>query len=140
MKHLIILLVMLGINLTEKETINSVDLSYQTRGTQKNLHITSQKVVVTINGQTSNYKITPAQWKKIVLATEKLSLKNIATLERPSTKSYSDAAFEATLKIRTSLQEYESITFDHHIPPTELSILIKAMKTTLVGKKLRTEF
>lgn len=127
-------------NLMEKETLNSVDLSYQTRGTQKNLHITSEKIVVTINGQTSNYKITPAQWKKIVLATKKLSFKDLSTLERPSTKSYSDAAFEATLKIKTSLQEYESITFDHHSPPTELSVLIKAMKTTLAGKKYRTEF
>ncbi|MEA5460697.1 hypothetical protein VB796_16690 [Arcicella sp. LKC2W] len=140
MKILIILFIILGMNLTEKEALNSVDLSYQTRGMQKNLHITSEKVSVTINGEITNYKIKPAQWNKIVLATQKVSLKDISTLKRPSSKSYSDAAFEAVLKVNTSSQEYESISFDHHTPPTELSLLIKTMKATLLEKKQRIDF
>lgn len=140
MKTLIILLFFFGMNLSEKEALNSVDLSYQTRGTQKNLHITSQKITVTINEEITSYKITSAQWNKIVLATQKVSLKDISTLKRPSSKSYSDAAFEAILKVKTSSQEYESIAFDHHTPPSELLSLIKSIKATLIGKKQRTEF
>jgi len=140
MKTLIIFFFILGMNLSEKQALNSVDLSYQTRGTQKNLHITSEKITVTINGETTSYKITFAQWNKIVLATQKVSLKDISTLERPSSKSYSDAAFEAILKVKTASQEYESVSFDHHTPPSELLSLIKSMKTTLIGKKQHTEF
>ena len=65
MTKLIILFFMLSMNFSQKETINSVELSYQTRGMRKFLYITPDSIVVTINDKTQHYKPTPAQWKKL---------------------------------------------------------------------------
>lgn len=131
---------MLGTNISHKETIKSVELSYQTRGTQKFLHITSDSIKVKINDKISHYKTTNIQWKKILKTLEQIKLSGIAKLKRPSTKSFHDGAFMAQLKVVTNLKTYESVNFDHDVPPTTLAKPINAMKSTLVGTENKGNF
>jgi hypothetical protein len=122
---------MLSMNISQKETINSVELSYQTRGMRKFLHITPDSVVVTINDDVHNYKTTPAQWKKIVKTLEKVNLAGISTLKRPSKRAAFDGAMAAQLVVKTSKKTFESSNFDHNQPNIVLVKTIDAMKLTL---------
>jgi hypothetical protein len=131
---------MLSMNVSQKETIKSVELSYQTRGMQKFLHITPDSIEVRINGKISNYKTTEIQWKKIVKSFEKVKLNDISKLKRPSTKSFHDGAFISLLKVVTNFKEYESVNFDHDAPPTALIKTINAMKATLIKTESKSDF
>lgn len=131
MTKLIIFFFMLSTNYSQKETIKSVELSYQTRGMQKFLFITSDSIQVKINDKISNYKTTKAQWLRITKTFDKMKLNSISTLKRPSTKSYHDGAMMSQLKVITNLKEYDSIGFDHDMPPVALVKTINAMKATV---------
>ncbi len=139
MYKLLLFIIMLGTDSLHTETIESVELSYQTRGMQKFLHITPDSVEVTINGKTANYKTTKAQWQKIIKTFDKVKLSGISTLKRPSTKSFYDGALMGNLKITTNLKVYNSIGFDHDLPPTALVKTINAMKATLVGTESKRD-
>ncbi len=123
---------MLGMNCSNKETINSVELSYQTRGMRKFLYITQDSVAVTINDVTHHYKSTSAQWKKIVKTLSKVNLEGISSLKRPSKRAAFDGALNAQLVVTTSKKKYESSNFDHNQPNVALIKTIDAMKATLV--------
>jgi hypothetical protein len=120
-------------NISQKETVTSVELSYQTRGMRKFLHITSDSIVVTINEETHNYKTTPAQWNKIVKSLEKVKLAGISSLKRPSKRAAFDGAMNAELIVNTSKKKYQSSNFDHNQPNIVLVKTIKEMKLTLAG-------
>lgn len=131
---------MLGTDSPHPETIKSVELSYQTRGMQKLLHITSDSIEVQINGKITHYKTTTAQWQKILKTFQKIELSEIATLKRPSTKSFHDGALVSQLKVTTNLKEYESVNFDHDAPPTALIKPINAMKSSLIATENQNNF
>ena len=124
---------MLSMNISQKETVTSVELSYQTRGMRKFLHITSDSIVVTINEETHNYKTAPAQWNKIVKSIEKVKLAGISSLKRPSKRAAFDGAMNAELIVNTSKKKYQSSNFDHNQPNIVLVKTIKEMKLTLAG-------
>ncbi|MBC7408354.1 MAG: hypothetical protein H7339_08195 [Arcicella sp.] len=140
MYKLLIFIFMLGTDSPQQETIQSVELSYQTRGTQKFLHITSDSVEVKINGKITHYKTTEGQWQKILKSFQKVKLSGIAKLKRPSTKSFYDGALISQVKVITNLKEYESVNFDHDAPPTALVKPINAMKSTLIGTENKRNF
>ena len=131
---------MLGADSPQQETIQSVELSYQTRGTQKFLHITSESIEVRINGKITHYETTENQWKKILKTFEKVKLSEVAKLKRPSKKSFYDGALISQVKVVTNLKEYESANFDHDAPPTALIKPINAMKLTLIGTDNKSDF
>jgi hypothetical protein len=131
MYQLLTFIFMFGMDSSHTEPVKSVELSYQTRGMRKFLHITSDSVEVTINEETHNYKTTPAQWKKIVKTLEKVNLAGISSLKRPSKKSAYDGAMIAQLVVTTSKKKYESSNFDHNQPNVLLVKTIDAMKMTL---------
>lgn len=131
MQNILIFLFIFAMNPIPKETVKSVELSYITRGSNRNLMISSDSIIVSINDDRHSYKTPKAQWKKILLALKKVNLKGISTLKRPSTKSFSDGAMSAQLSVFTSLKKYESSNFDDSKPPLKLVGLIEMMKTTL---------
>lgn len=139
MYKLLLFIFMLGTDSLHSETIESVELSYQTRGMQKFLRITPDSIEVTINGKISNYKTTNAQWQKIIKTFDKVKLNGISKLKRPSIKSFHDGAMMAQLKVVSNLKEYTSIGFDHDMPPTALVKTINAMKVTLIGTESKRD-
>ena len=140
MYKLLIFIFMFGTDFSHKEAIKLVELSYQTRGMQKFLHITSDSIKVTINGKFTHFKTTEGQWQKILRTFQKVKLSGIATLKRPSTKSFYDGALISQLKVVTNLKEYQSVSFDHDAPPTTLVKPINAIKSTLIGTQNEGNF
>ena len=53
----------------------------------------------------------------------KINLKEIGSLEAPSTNSHFDGAASATVTILANDQKYISNNFDHENPPSELKAL-----------------
>ena len=140
MYKLIMLILMLGTDSLPIETIQTVELSYQTRGMQKSLRINRDSIIVTINGKVTDYQTTNVQWQRILKTSLKVKLGTISSLKRPSTKSFHDGAMMAHLKIVTNLKEYNSVDFDHDMPPSKLGKLIGAMKYTLINTKNEEDF
>jgi hypothetical protein len=122
---------MLGTDSSHTETIKSVELSYQTRGMQKFLLISPDSIEVRINDKISHYKTSKTQWLKIIKTFDKIKLSGISKLKRPSTKSFYDGALMGNLKVTTNLKEYNSVGFDHDMPPTALVKTIDVMKSTV---------
>ena len=131
MYQILIFIAMFGMDFKHTETIKSVELSYQTRGMQKRLHITSDSIEVIINDKINHYKTSKTQWQKILKTFQKVKLSGISTLKRPTTKSFHDGAYMAQLKVITNLKEYQSVSFDHDMPPNALVKTIHAMKVTV---------
>lgn len=127
-------------NPVPKETVKSVELSYITRGSNRNLMISSDSIVVSINEERHSYKTTATQWKKIVNVLKKVNLKSISALKRPSTKSFSDGAMAAQLSVETSLKKYESSNFDDSKPHLKLVGIIDTMKATLTSVNSEINF
>ena len=140
MLKLFALFFIFGGNSTRPKTVESVELSYQTRGMQKFLRITRDSINIKINDKNNHYKTNNAQWKSIIKCLEKVKLSDISKLKRPSTKSYYDGALITQLKVITDKKEYESVSFDHDVPPTVLVKTINAMKLTLVGTESKSDF
>lgn len=81
-----------------------------------------------------------AQWNAILVAAEKVNLDGLETLQRPSTKSYVDAAYGARLKVTVDGKEYTSAGFDHGNPPAEITQLVKEiLKLSAIDKKIKNE-
>jgi hypothetical protein len=131
MHNILIFLVIFTMNPLPKETIKSVELSYITRGTNKNLLITPDSIVVSINDDKRSYKTTATEWHRIITALKRVNLKTISTLKRPSTKSFSDGAMSAQLRVESSVKKYESTNFDDNKPPLKLVGVIETMKSVL---------
>jgi hypothetical protein len=131
MQNILIFLFIFTMNPAPKETLKSVELSYITRGSNRNLKISSDSIVVSINDEKRSYKTSAAQWKKIKNSLKKVNLSGISGLKRPSTKSYSDGAMAAQLSVETSLKKYESSGFDDNNPHLKLVGIIDTMKSVL---------
>jgi hypothetical protein len=140
MQNILIFLLLFTIPSTPKEMLKSVELSYITRGSNRNLIISSDSIVVSINEERNSYKTSAIQWKKIRTALKKLNLSAISSLKRPSTKSYSDGAMAAQLVVTTSMKKYESTNFDDNNPPSKLVDFINTMKATLKSVNSEIDF
>ena len=140
MQNILIFLFIFVMNPSPKETIKSVELSYITRGSNRNLMISSDSIILNINENRHSYKTTATQWKKIKDCLKKVNLSGISSLKRPSTKSYSDGAMAAQLSVQTSLKKYESSNFDDSNPHLKLVNLINTMKTVLGEVDKETTF
>ena len=133
-------MLMFGTDSLHPETITSVELSYRTRGMQQFLHVNRDSIEVKVNDKINHYKTTKTQWRNILKTFQKVRLSNISKLKRPTSKSSYDGALMAQLMVVTNRKEYNSVSFDHDTPPTELVKTINAMKATLVGTENRDVF
>ena len=140
MQNILISLFIFVMNPSPKETIKSVEISYITRGSNRNLMISSDSIILNINENKRSYKTTATQWKKIKNALKKVKISGISSLKRPSTKSYSDGAMAAQLSVQTSLKKYESSNFDDSNPHLKLVNLINSMKSVLAEVNPETKF
>jgi hypothetical protein len=140
MQNVLILLLFLNTNFAPRENLKVVELSYITRGSNRNLMISSDSIIVSINEERHSYKTTSTQWKKIKTALKKINLSGISGLKRPSTKSYSDGAMAAQLVVVTSVKKYESVNFDHNNPPAKLVDFINVMKGSLKSVNSEIDF
>lgn len=119
----------------EKQAIEKVELTRNTRGTNIRITYTPTTIIQEHNGETSNSAISSTQWNDIVAQAKLLDLKNIGEYKSPSTLRYSDRAMAATIRITSGGTVYTSGSFDDGRPPAELeSFYIKLTNSSLKTK------
>ena len=69
-------------------------------------------------------KINDADWKELMTYFEAITLENLATFKDPTQKRFYDGAAIADLKITNKDKIYQSLSFDHGIPPVEIEKLV----------------
>lgn len=112
---------------TKTEKIEQVELAENTRGINRHVTYTPHSKTVVDNDETTNYPVSPSEWKSIVQEAEIIDLSKIAGLESPTTERYSDQALSAVITITSNGHTYTSGTFDDGRPPKQLEALYKQM-------------
>lgn len=85
--------------------------------------------------ESQKIKLSKTQIKEIKTLFGKINLSELENLKPPSTKSYTDAALQATLKITVNNKTFTSQTFDHGNPPKELKALLEYLFSVVEKKQ-----
>lgn len=120
------ILLLLVLNSCSAQKNNTLILNYEahTRGNSVIIRVDFKKLTFTNFEGEKVYVLSDKNWKEIQNIVEKIDLNSIKDLKAPSTKSHTDAALIASLKITKSDKVFESSTFDHGNPPTKLKELV----------------
>lgn len=121
----------------EKQTIEKVELTQNTRGTNIRTTFTATTIIQEHNGKTTISAIPSTQWNDILAQAKLLDLKNIGEYKSQSTLRYSDRALAATIRITSGGSVYTSGTFDDGRPPVELEVLYQKMTNSSMKTKTK---
>lgn len=123
---------------TQNDIQNAViQYAADTRGNHIKIIISNQLATISQGRSTDNpseqIKISEADWKEMVEEFGKVDLEKLSTFKDPTQKRHYDGAAIAVLKIRYQDKNYETMSFDHGIPPVEIEKLVNKI-TSLVVK------
>ena len=121
---LIILLLLSSSCSAQKNNTLTINYEAYTRGNSVKIDVDSKQLIYSNFEGEKVYTITDEQWKAIQKSIDNIDLNSIKDLKAPSTKSHTDAALIASIKIKNDDKTYESATFDHGNPPEKLKKLI----------------
>ncbi|MEY8761224.1 hypothetical protein [Chryseobacterium tongliaoense] len=133
----------------DKSTINSkkykiekIELTEQTRGTNRKITFVPGSVTTSLNGNSTTSELSTASWENIAKEAELIDLDKIASYESPTTGRFSDSALASSIIITSNGKEYTSAGFDAGIPPKELEALYQSLrgKTNIIQKKAKPRF
>jgi phosphorylcholine metabolism protein LicD len=130
---LIFLAVFLGKSCTNEaqNDINKAVLQYaaDTRGYHLKIIITDKTATISQGRGTDNpseqVTISEADWKVLVDDFATITLGELPNLKDPTQKRFHDGAAIANLKVRYQDKNYETVDFDHGIPPAAVEKLVK---------------
>jgi predicted ATP-grasp superfamily ATP-dependent carboligase len=130
---LILLTIFLGkgcSNQSQNDIANSVvQYTADTRGYHLKIIVVNQKATISQGRGTDNpsevVAISDTDWKELVTEFSKINLEEIPNLKDPTQKRFHDGAAIANLKIRYQDKNYETVAFDHGIPPTAIENFVK---------------
>lgn len=104
-----------------------VDYTANTRGFYQHIIIANHEISVAKQRGDQDLvkrKIADADWNALVSELSKLNLDALASYKAPTEKRFHDGAAMADLKITYKNQQYQSTTFDHGTPPTEIAAAV----------------
>jgi hypothetical protein len=117
--------------------IERVELTEQTRGTNRIFTFEPLSSSISLNGNINKTELPPANWKNITEQASAIDLSKISTYVAPTTGRYSDSVLSSTIIITSGGKAYESSSFDAGIPPKELEGLYQLLrgKSQIIKKK-----
>lgn len=130
-----------GCDTEKKQDLETTVIEYvaNTRGFYKKIHVQNQMVTVSKDRRGDDnptpIKIADADWQKIIEAFQKVDLDELPNLEAPSKKRFYDGAAIANLKITYKDKTYESSSFDHGNPPSEIKKLVTIINALVKEKE-----
>ncbi len=99
-----------------------------TRGFYQKITIHNQDISVSKNrndkGNGEITKISDTDWKELVGLFKLVKLDSLATLKDPTQKRFYDGAAIANLKVTYKEKEYQTLDFDHGVPPIEIEKIV----------------
>jgi hypothetical protein len=108
-------------------TTTQIVYNASSRGFYQNIVVKNKEMVVQNDRNGLDKKtisISESDWKEMVAAFQLIELEKIATYKDPTQKRFSDGAAIANVKITFKEKEYQSVEFDHGMPPVEMEKLI----------------
>ncbi len=129
----LIIFVFTGCAGQKKGTESSLKIEYKahSRGFYQMILIESQVVYVTKRRQDKPnvFQLSAADWNSLKTTVLKLDLESLPNIKAPTEKRFFDGAAIASLKIIQGGKVYESQSFDHGFPPTEIKKLVDKINT-----------
>lgn len=118
-----------GCTNTDTEDIKNTKIEYTStsRGYYQNIVVKNKEMVLQKDRNNSDKKtitISDSDWKEMVAAFQLIELEKLSTYKDPTQKRFSDCAAIANVKITFKEKDYQSVEFDHGIPPVEMEKLI----------------
>lgn len=116
-------------NQAQNDIANSVmQYSADTRGFHLKIIIVNQKATISQGRGTDNpseiIAISDADWNQLITEFQKINLEELPKLKDPTQKRFYDGAAIASLKIRYQDKNYETVAFDHEIPPAAIESFV----------------
>lgn len=106
----------------------SLKYEFYSRGIYKKILINNQLISVynkrDLLKPSSEKQISSANWEQLSKLVSNLNLQAIATYKDPTQKRFYDGAPIAVFVVQFQNKEYETTTFDHGDPPSELKEII----------------
>ena len=124
-----------GCGTAQKQDLESTVVEYvaNTRGFYQKITIQNHKVSITHdrNGKTApqESKISDADWKDLVVLFQDIKLDELANLKAPTGKRLYDGAAIASLKVTYKGKDYQSSSFDHGAPPSEIAKFVEKVNS-----------
>lgn len=146
MKNTIILISLLSITISEgchsqkntetqstmkndqKYSIEKIELTEQTRGTDRKTTFTSDSIINFLNGDSKTSKSNDTQWKNIIKQASVIDLDKLSSYQAPTSGRFSDSALSSSIIITYKGKVYQSSGFDAGAPPKELEALYLLLK------------
>ena len=122
--HTILIFLTLNSCFAQKNETLTIYYDAQTRGHFIKITMDSEKLVYADSNEEKFVAVSKKSLDEIQHILKKLDLNSIKDLSAPSTKSHTDAALSAFIKIDVDDTVYQSNTFDHGNPPEELKELV----------------
>jgi hypothetical protein len=108
---------------------SAIQYTADSRGYHLKIVVINQKATISQGRGTENpsgeVAIPDADWKELVTEFQKINLEQIPNLKDPTQKRFYDGAAIANLKIRYQDKDYETVAFDHGIPPAAIENFVK---------------
>ena len=122
---LLFLIITFGCSSAQVSTTNIL-IKYEayTRGSFIEITTVLNTISLNSNEGLKEFELSKKQKEEILKNLNEVDLINLKNFTPPSTKSYADAALQATLSISNNGETYKTQTFDHGNPPKELKPLI----------------
>jgi hypothetical protein len=114
-------------SLQKKSKIEKIEVTEQTRGTNRIMTFIPGSKTISVNGNVSTSVLSTEDWANIIKQTELIDLGKIASLKSPSEGRFTDRALSSAISITVDGKVYQSSTFDSGIPPKELENLYQLL-------------
>ena len=130
-----------GCEAQKNEDLETTVVEYvaNTRGFYKKIVVQNKTITVSKDRRGDDnptpVKTADADLQKIIEAFQKVDLDELPNLEAPSKKRFYDGAAIANLKITYKDKTYESSSFDHGNPPSEIKKLVTIINALVKEKE-----
>lgn len=114
--------------LNQKNAIEKIELTEQTRGTNKTTTFTPTSIIVLLNGNSKTSDLSDSRWKDIIKQATIIDLDKLPSYQSTTTGRFSDKALSSTIIITYKGKTFQSSGFDAGIPPKELEALYQLLK------------
>ncbi|MBB6369113.1 hypothetical protein [Chryseobacterium shigense] len=113
--------------LQAKSKIEKIEVTEQTRGTNRLITFTPDSKITSVNGNVTTSILSAVNWENIVKNAEAIDLSKIASFQSPTEGRFGDRALYSSILITKGGKVYESSNFDAGNPPKELENLYNAL-------------
>lgn len=128
MKFIYIIAILVStLECSPQEKLQKIEYKAETRGALKRISVNQDSTFYTSLNKKSEVKTSEKDWNRLERLVNTIDLDAIENLDRPSSKSYSDATMSAAVIITLENKSYISILFDDGNPPEVLKEIVNTL-------------